>query len=322
VFVNRNILWIPSTTNLESALKVMKENNIISIPVMDLSPLNCIGVIDVLDIATFIAAKFPPIQQITQDNLRNLEAAGIYFGREIAVSQVINFSKSISSTQQGVPAYVELSTPLLSLIDTFAQGVHRVPVLDKPSGQLLNFISQSDLLRYFAENMYLIGETSNKTLDSLGLVTGGVHFCSVNAPVILALGLIASKRVSAVPALDDNGVLRGTISASDLRGLGPEDFSNLLRPAFDYLALKHPKSLFPLTCSPEDTLEYAILKMAATKVHRLWCVDENNKVLGIVSITDVMKAFIQSPMDIATTNPFSYVSGFSSFIKPATKIAI
>ncbi len=67
VFLNRNILWIPTNTNLESTLKVrqtfeplrayqiMKDNNIISLPVMDVVQNTCVGVIDVLDIAAFIA---------------------------------------------------------------------------------------------------------------------------------------------------------------------------------------------------------------------------------------------------------------------------
>jgi len=304
VFLNRNILWIPATTNLETALSIMKGNNIISLPVMDLTQNTCIGVVDVLDIASFLVAKFP-IDSITPENLKNLEYSGTYFGREVPVVQVINFSKTLTPTHQGVPAFVELSTPLLGLIDIFAQGIHRVPVVDRSTAKLLNFISQSDLLRYFAENMYLIGDTAYKTIQNLGLVGGGVHFCKVSAPVIGALLLIVSKRVSAIPALDDSGVLRGTISASDLRGLGPEDFPNLMRPVFDYLASKHPKSLFPLTCTPDDTLEYAIMKMAATKVHRLWCIDKDRKILGIVSITDVMKSYIQAPMEISPT--FSYL---------------
>jgi hypothetical protein len=67
-------------------------------------------------------------------------------------------------------------------------------------------------------------------VQELGLVSGGVHFVTGNARTVLALTLLASKklvpyryllliifRVSAVPVLDSGGVLRCSISASDLR---------------------------------------------------------------------------------------------------------
>jgi len=322
VFLNRKILWVSTTVNLESVLKIMKDNNIISIPVMDLVQNSCLGVVDVLDIVTFIIERFPSVEKITAENLRNLEYSGIYFGREVQIGQLINYSRR--NINQNIPSFVELKTPLLGLIDIFGQGVHRVPVLDKTSGKLINFISQSDLLRYFAENMYLIGTTAFKTIFEMNLVKGGVHYCKINAPFIFALAMIALKKVSALPVVDDNEIIRATVSASDLRGLGPQDFPNLLKSVADYLLISHPKSLFPITCKPTDTMEYVILKLAATKVHRLWCIDENGKILGILSITDVMKSFIQCPMELNLSFPLFNTGSFvqNKSDQPGGKIPI
>ena len=141
--------------------------------------------------------------------------------------------------------FVELTTPVLGLTDIFAQGIHRVPVIDSASdnkvknlfslpftyilSKLISFISQSDLLRFFAEHLYVLGSLGDKTIQDLGLVSGGVHFVTGNARTILALNLLANKRylstyhrfltssVSAVPVVDSEGVLRCSISASDLR---------------------------------------------------------------------------------------------------------
>jgi len=86
--------------------------------------------------------------------------------------------------------------------------------------------------------------------------------------------------------------LVGNFSASDLRGIGHTDLQQLLRPLTNFLSIYNVKSLYPLTCKPTDTLEYVILKLAGTRVHRLWVVDNEKNLLGVVSITDVMIPFL------------------------------
>ncbi|XP_062224035.1 SNF1-related protein kinase regulatory subunit gamma-like PV42a [Phragmites australis] len=45
-----------------------------------------------------------------------------------------------------------------------------------------------------------------------------------------------------------------------------------------------------VTCSPESTLGEAIEAAAARHVHRLWVVDEEGLLVGIVSLTDILRA--------------------------------
>jgi hypothetical protein len=68
----------------------MKENNIISLPVMDTSRNTCIGTIDVLDIASFIVSSFPSIDFLTNENLLKLEYAGNYIGTSVAVGDLLS----------------------------------------------------------------------------------------------------------------------------------------------------------------------------------------------------------------------------------------
>ncbi len=53
------------------------------------------------------------------------------------------------------------------------------------------------------------------------------------------------------------------------------------------------RSLHPLTVHRHDPLEETIYKMVATRVHRLWVVDDSNRPIGTVSTTDLMRAFLQ-----------------------------
>lgn len=44
----------------------------------------------------------------------------------------------------------------------------------------------------------------------------------------------------------------------------------------------------------DTTFGFAIAKLLATKSHRVWVVDERERAIGVVSITDVMRSIASS----------------------------
>lgn len=58
----------------------------------------------------------------------------------------------------------------------------------------------------------------------------------------------------------------------------------------DFLS-QHAKRTYipPLTVTAQTTMETVILKLAATKTHRVWIVDDYDRPKGVISLTDVMK---------------------------------
>ena len=46
----------------------------------------------------------------------------------------------------------------------------------------------------------------------------------------------------------------------------------------------------PVTLRQDSTLEQAMAKAAIAKVHRLWVVDDKNRPVGCVSLTDIIAA--------------------------------
>ena len=49
--------------------------------------------------------------------------------------------------------------------------------------------------------------------------------------------------------------------------------------------------MHPQTVRKTDTMDYALFKLIATHTHRLWVVDEDGTVDGVVSTADVMNIF-------------------------------
>jgi len=48
-----------------------------------------------------------------------------------------------------------------------------------------------------------------------------------------------------------------------------------------------------ITVGPETTLVEAARKLLSNRIHRLPVVDEKNRLLGVVSTTDLLAAFVQ-----------------------------
>jgi CBS-domain-containing membrane protein len=305
VWPTRPIVWVSNVCNLEEALKLLKLNKILSLPVVDVPRNTCIGTVDVMDITLYVVACFPSIDSITYDVLKNLDWNGRKFLADTTVSQVMAFSKAWNYSD--LPNYpVKLSTSVVQLLEIFSFGIHRLPVLSDDNSKVINFISQADLLRFFTENIYLLEERGigKKTLDELGIGRSSVYFVRSDAMTLLTLSVISSKKISAIPVLDkETGKLVATFSASDLKGLGPGDLPHLLQPLVQFITTHNLKSMYPLTCKVTDTFESVICKLGATKVHRLWVVNDFHQLLGVVSLTDVMYPFLGiEPMPAESTN--------------------
>lgn len=186
------------------------------------------------------------------------------------------------------------SVTLDHLLDAFSaqRGLHRVLLY---SGERHVLVSQSDSVRILVERTneeQKIRPASAtllplmlKTLEQLGFCASDVYKINSREPTANALRLMSEHDVQAIAVVDDNDVLLGTFSASDLRGLDHKTIvSSLWLPAKDFLHLDASQ----LTCTLHDSLLKVATKMVHNKVHRLWICDGAHKVVGVVSLSDVL----------------------------------
>lgn len=124
-----------------------------------------------------------------------------------------------------------------------------------------------------------------------------------------ALRLMVENRVSALPVVNGREVCVGILSATDLMGLARdlnEELSQMKAVEFT------PQSLIDQvaeqdfgrrrvhelmtevveTIGPEATLVSAARAMLRQQVHRLPVVNERQRLVGIISTTDIMAAFV------------------------------
>jgi 5'-AMP-activated protein kinase regulatory gamma subunit len=124
---------------------------------------------------------------------------------------------------------------------------------------------------------------------------------SETTPIILALNMFHERRVSALPIVDAEGKAVDIYAKFDVINLAAERSYNNLDISLKK-ALLHRAPTFERvhTCLLSDTLSTIVERLVIKKVHRLIVVDESQKVIGIVSLSDVLKYLVLTPHEQGT----------------------
>lgn len=116
------------------------------------------------------------------------------------------------------------------------------------------------------------------------------------APLSNALALMREHEVRRLPVVIDTGEIRGMITLGDIRGadvmrvagLDPLDIAQALRRVKVYEVMTHD----PLAITPETGLREAALIMIENKIGGLPVVDEQNRVIGIITESDLFETLV------------------------------
>ena len=142
----RSMVAIFNSPQLFFNAQIMRTHEIQSIPVFDTLG-NCIGIIDVLDICGYIATSIPDEQTLLRmDNTALLsqpiagvlglgKKRGISLGNSAHLIVILSSSSKTSAFAKRVnfkelQFVTSLSASLLSTMELFSHGIHRIPVFD------------------------------------------------------------------------------------------------------------------------------------------------------------------------------------------------
>ena len=132
-------------------------------------------------------------------------------------------------------------------------------------------------------------------------------------PLQEAIKILAEKRISGLPVIDDAGQLIGIISETDLMwqetGVtlpayimildsviylkNPADYERDLHKALGQ-TVGEVMSKKPITISPNQPLREAAKLMRDRKIHRLPVVDESGQIIGILTRGDIIREMAES----------------------------
>ena len=109
--------------------------------------------------------------------------------------------------------------------------------------------------------------------------------------------LMREHKISRIPVVDDSGRLLGIVSDRDLKEASPSKATSLDMHELYYLLseikVKDIMTKTPLAVKPSETVEKAAVLMMNNNFGGLPVVDENLKVVGIITDSDVFKVLVQ-----------------------------
>jgi len=279
------LYYVNSSDSAAHTLRLLAQHNVLSMPVLDKSLNQYIGFVDMVDIVSLIVDIYSEADIMAENFYTLLEQSERF--KNTKVSEIIN----ISARNPFIP--VPETSSLYTAVELLSKHkVHRVPVIDA-EGHIVNLITQSSLIAFIAENVDKLGSVVNQTVGSLLLGHKDVVTVNINARVIEAFNLMDKKSVSAVAVVDDEGKLVGNISVRDIRTIGadPRQLPQLymgIRELLFRINMQRVDIINPaIACSAKEKYGLVVKKLAASRVHRLYVVD-NHLPVGVISLSDAL----------------------------------
>ena len=189
---------------------------------------------------------------------------------------------------------------LYEAIKTLIQNrIHRLPVIDPDTGNVLYILTHKRILRFLFLYIHELPKPSftNKTLRELRIGTfENIETATEETSIILALKKFVERRVSALPIIDSDGKLVNIYSKFDVINLAAEKTYNNLDVSLRE-ANEHRNEWFEgvQSCKLDETLFTVMEKIVRAEVHRLVVVDDDDKVIGIISLSDLLFYLVLRP---------------------------
>ncbi|XP_077280028.1 SNF4/AMP-activated protein kinase gamma subunit [Temnothorax americanus] len=189
---------------------------------------------------------------------------------------------------------------LYEAIRTLIQNrIHRLPVIDLDTGNVLYILTHKRILRFLFLYIHELPKPSftNKTLRELRIGTfENIETATEETSIILALKKFVERRVSALPIVDSEGKLVNIYSKFDVINLAAEKTYNNLDVSLRE-ANEHRNEWFEgvQSCKLDETLFTIMERIVRAEVHRLVVIDDDDKVIGIISLSDLLFYLVLRP---------------------------
>jgi len=311
VLPQRPLICFSEDETVESALQKLKENKILSAPVLR-SATEIVGFVDILDLLAFMHKvttkiltdpQYGESRSLTEDDYRMMRKREKDF-KIAQIRELVDYSKRNPFHQLTEDA------PLSDVVQLFKKRVHRIAVMDKNNTKLIGILSQSDLLNFIVSRPELfkdirLDESLNKALPTLEKEESRLISLKPYEQAFFGFLVMWDNDISAITIVNDNNDVCGILSASDLKNV--DNFEMLLRPVSEFLDIvrkSQAKSAnYVVTCNLESSLADAVKTANKEHVHRLLLIDNNNRATTTLTITDMLNCIF--PTATGATSVYS-----------------
>ena len=178
------------------------------------------------------------------------------------------------------------------MLKTRARRIPLVDVDDETGKEtVVSVITQYRILKFIAVNNERNTVLLRKTVREIGL--GTYHHLAtarMTSPVLEVVRLMVDRNISCVPVVDRHNRLLNAFEAVDIipciKGGGYEELDGTVG---DALCRRPEDSPGIYTCAEGDRLDSVFDLVRKSRVHRLIVIDEDNRLKGVVSLSDILK---------------------------------
>ncbi|KAH8310841.1 hypothetical protein KR044_003186 [Drosophila immigrans] len=177
--------------------------------------------------------------------------------------------------------------------------IHRLPVIDPATGNVLYILTHKRILRFLFLYINELPKPAymQKSLRDLKIGTyDNIETADETTSIITALKKFVERRVSALPLVDGEGRLVDIYAKFDVINLAAEKTYNDLDISLRK-ANEHRNEWFEgvQKCNLDESLYTIMERIVRAEVHRLVVVDEHRKVIGIISLSDILLYLVLRP---------------------------
>ncbi|PNY10076.1 SNF1-related protein kinase regulatory subunit gamma-1-like protein [Trifolium pratense] len=182
--------------------------------------------------------------------------------------------------------------------------LRNVPVIEPGKPDIVNFITQSAVVQGLEGCR---GRDCFPQLRGLNRLFLLVQVISIqnNELILEAFKIMRDNQIGGLPVVEGpTKRIVGNLSIRDIRYLllKPELFSNFRNlTVMDFMkkivsaSYESGKVTRPITCKPDSTLDSVIHTLASQSIHRIYTVDGQDQVVGVITLRDVISCFINEP---------------------------
>jgi len=277
---------VDTETSLEDTCKILGQNNISAVPILDVQQNNFVGIIDNVDIALFISFAY---EQKRKEHAEGVKTFDLDIFKGARASDLLPISDEGKLMWSFSP-----KRSLESTLEPFSKGIHRGLVTTEGDHKY-HILSQGDVIKFLYQSGQF-NELFSKSLNELPIMfefKPQVVSITADTPAIVGFKKLGRSRVGGVAVVDSEGKLIGNLSAADLRGVAVDFLiKTILRPARDFLELvRGGEGAKPVVATYDDSFGSVVNKMLHNHVHRVWIVDYQGKLDTLVSFSDVCRTF-------------------------------
>lgn len=262
--VSYRVIVLDTALSVKRALNILLQNGIVSAPLWDAGASRFVGLLTAKDFVKLVASNCD--WSAPSLTLRSLATPG----------------PSID--------------PLKSLYEACAymlqSSARRIPLVDRDEDRdreiVVSVLTQYRILKFVAlnckETRCLLVPLGDLRIGSWDLVTA-----TLETPVLEAVRALAEHETSSIPVVDADNKLINVYEAVDVLALLKIPDLDLNLCVGEALLKRSDDFEGVYTCTPQDSLCVVLETIRKSRLHRLFIVDAEGRLLGVLTLGDILK---------------------------------